>query len=204
MGTDGGAVRAPTVPDLGSWRERGALLAIALVLVAIAASLMTHVAGSGQVLGEGGGEASESAEQSTIVVPPLLGPLGSLLLIGGIWLVRHRSVSSLWFVLVPPLAFGFQELAERVLHVGSVPSGGAEPSLLATLLVQVPFALLAYGLARLLRAGVRKVIAFLRVHRRWPVIRPTSSPSWAFGPAWVPDRAGLAGAHFGRAPPDRR
>lgn len=204
MDTDRGAVLAPTIPGIASWRHRPALLIIAVLLLTVVASFVTHAAGAGPVGTEVGLEASESAEQSALALPPLIGPLGGLLLIGCVWLVRRGTVSSPWFVLVPPIAFGLQELAERLLHVGSVPSAGAEPSLLATLLVQLPFALLAFGLARLLRAGVRKVIAFLRVHRRWPRIRLASSPSWALAPAWVPNPPALAGAHFGRAPPDLR
>ena len=202
--TDRGAVLAPTIPSIASWRHRPALLIIAVLLLTVVASVVTHAAGAGSVGPEVAPEASESAEQSALVLPPLIGPLGGLLLIGCVWLVRRGSVSSLWFMSVPPLAFGLQELAERLLHVGSVPSAGAEPSPLATLLVQVPFALLAFGLARLLRAGVRKVIRFLRAHRRWPRIRPAFTSSWPLVPTRIPNRPALAGAHFGRAPPDPR
>ncbi len=58
-----------------------------------------------------------------MLLPPLVGPLGGLLLIGAIRVARGRSLSAMWFFIVPPLAFGLQELAEQVLHVGSLPFG---------------------------------------------------------------------------------
>jgi hypothetical protein len=175
-----------------------------MVLLTVAASIVTHAAGSGPVPNEVGREAGEAADQSAVFLPPLLGPLVSLLLIGALWLARCRSLNSMWFLLVPPLAFELQELAEGLLHVGSVPFGGDESSLLTTVLVQLPFAMLAVVIARLLRAGVRRVMAFLRVKRHWSGLRSASTPSWALAPVSVPNLPALAGAHFGRAPPDLR
>jgi hypothetical protein len=201
---DRGAVRSLSAPDPASLRRRRALLPVALVLLTVIASIVTHDAGSGPVSGEVGREAGEAAQQSAIILPPLLGLLGGLLLIGAIGLARRRSLSSLWFFLVPPFAFGLQEVAERLFHVGSLPFGGEEPSLLTTALVQLPFAVLAFVLARLLRGAVRRAIAFLRLGHQWPRVRSASRASWALGPVPVPNLPALAGAHFGRAPPDLR
>jgi hypothetical protein len=203
-GIDGGAVRARSIPDLESLRRRRALLPIALMFLTVIASVVTHAAGSGPVSGEVGHEAGEAGEQSAILLPPLLGPLASLLVLAAIWFAHHRSLNSMWFLLVPPLAFGLQELAERLFHVGSVPFGGAEASLMTTVLIQLPFAVLAVVLARLLRAGVRRAIAFLRVKRQFPRARSAFASSWALAPVFVPNLPALAGAHLGRAPPDLR
>jgi len=199
-----GAVRLLSTPYLERLRRQRTLLPIALTILAVMASVVTHVVGGGPLSGEVGGEAGEAAEHSAVFLPPMLGPLGSLLLIGAIWLVRGRSLKSVWFFLVPPLAFGLQELAERAFHVGSPPFGASEPTLLMAVLVQLPFAGLAIVLARLLRAGVRTVIAFLRVRRQWPRLASASTPIWTLAPVWVPNLPAPAGAHFGRAPPDLR
>jgi hypothetical protein len=53
------------------------------------------------------------------------------------------------FALLPPLAFVFQEHAERLLHTGQIPVRAAlEPTFRIGLLLQLPFALGAYLLAR--------------------------------------------------------
>jgi Zn-dependent protease with chaperone function len=55
------------------------------------------------------------------------------------------------YAAVPPAVFVLQEHFERLLHDGSFPLGAvAEPTFLLGLLFQLPFALLAFGLARLL------------------------------------------------------
>jgi hypothetical protein len=68
-----------------------------------------------------------------------------------------RSVSALagLFALLPPLAFVLLELLEGLVDRGAVPFGElAEPTFIAGLALQLPFAVAAYALARLLlRAG---------------------------------------------------
>ena len=180
---------------------RRALLAIGLLLVTLIASAVTHLAGTGLASGEGAGETVEAAAPPSTILPVVLGPLGSMVVLAAIWLARGRSLSSWWFVLVPPLAFGLQEASERLFDAGSLPFGGAEPSLAASLLTQLPFALLAVLLARLFRAAVRKVVAFLRARRHWPRGRFSTGRSWTSPPVFWPSLATPAGVHLGRAPP---
>jgi hypothetical protein len=55
------------------------------------------------------------------------------------------------FGLLPPIAFVVQELAERILHSGHVHPGTlAEPAVLIGLVLQLPLAVIALGLAWLL------------------------------------------------------
>jgi hypothetical protein len=55
------------------------------------------------------------------------------------------------FALLPPVAFVVQELAERLLHSGHVHVGTlAEPAVLIGLMLQLPLAVIALGLAWLL------------------------------------------------------
>jgi len=196
---DRGPVQAVRVPDRTPLLLRRVLLPVGLTLLTLIASVVTHLAGVAS--GEGVGEAAEGVAPTATIVPAVVGPLVSLLLLGAIWRVRSRSLSSWWFVLVPPIAFGLQEVTERLFDVGSVPFGGTEPSLAASVLMQLPFALMAVVLARLLRAAARKVVAFLRVGRAWPRGRFAVGPSWTTPRVFLPSLAAPAGVHLGRAPP---
>jgi hypothetical protein len=88
----------------------------------------------------------------------LAGALG-VVLAGALWhAVRGRKGSrpSPWvFAGLPALAFALQEHAERLVHTGAVPLAAVlEPTFLAGLLLQIPFALLAWVLTRaILRAA---------------------------------------------------
>jgi hypothetical protein len=191
----------------GSLRPRSALLPIGLVLLTLMASAITHVVGGGPVTGETGREAGEVTEAlggSATILPSLFGALGSLLLLVAIRLLHRRSLNGSWFLLVPSLAFGLQEFAERLFNVGGLGSGAAEPSLMTTLLVQLPFAAISVLLARFLRAGVRRVIERIRASRgpRW--IASRSLPTWGVPRSFVPSLAVPAGAYLGRAPPALR
>jgi hypothetical protein len=166
----------------------------------VAASVVTHLAAGPEA---DGAEAGEAAGHGAVLVPPLLGPLGALFLLGFVWLVRHRAPSPVWFLLMPPVALAIQELAERLLHAESLPLVGGEPSLLTTLLVQVPFAVVAFVLANLLRAAIQRVVQLLKVHVTVPSFRPAVS-AWAMPPLAFPDSRTLAGAHSGRGPPHLR
>lgn len=174
---------------VATWRS-GTLLAGSLVLMGVA-SVVTHLAGPAEAEG-----VSEASEHATAILPPLVGPLLALGLVGLARLGRRQALGPIWFLILPPLAFVLQELGERGLGSHMV-----EPGLLATALVQPPFALLAYALARLLRAAAIRVARFLRSPRRAPrprvatVAWPRLTLSVALAPA-------VAGAHRGRAPPN--
>ena len=64
----------------------------------------------------------------------------------------RMSGSPPWlFALVPPVAFVVQELTERLIHSGHVHAGTlAEPAVLIGLVLQLPLAVIALGLAWLL------------------------------------------------------
>jgi hypothetical protein len=67
------------------------------------------------------------------------------------------------FALLPPVAFGFQEHLERLIHTGAFPHTAAlEATFLAGLLLQLPFALVAFVAARALLAGADALSAALR------------------------------------------
>ena len=184
-------------------RRSSVLLVAASVLVMVLASVMTHLAAAGEASGAAGREAGEAAERGAVLVPPVVGPLGALLLLGLVWLIRRRTLGPAWFLLLPPVAFAIQELTERLSHAQSLPLAGGEPSLLAAFLVQVPFAILAFFLARLLRAAIRRVVELLHMPRTAPSLR-AATLGWPLPPLALPDRWALAGAHSGRGPPDLR
>lgn len=173
-----------------TWRT-GALLASSLAVMAIA-SVATHLAAPAEI----GGEAAEHAvEHATVILPPMVGPLAALALLGFVRLLRRRSLGPAWFLLLPPLAFGLQEVTERLVN-GQM----AEPGILAMAVVQVPFALLAYFLARILRAAIIRVGCFLATPRVLPRLR-VAGPSWLASPLTVAHVPAVLGAHRGRAPP---
>jgi hypothetical protein len=183
---DGGAVvRMPS-----SLRpSRGGVLLFASVVIMAAASIATHLAASGDVPGE----AAEHAEH--VAVPTVVGPIGALLLLGTIWLLRGRVLRPAWFLALPPAAFMIQELAERLTQ-----GPEAEPSLLATVPTQLAFARLAFLLARAVLGAVRRVVQFLAVGRS-RTRRPVPAPAWPATFASVAKLPAAAGAHLGRAPP---
>jgi hypothetical protein len=192
-----------SAPARGQLGRRSGVLLVATVLVMVAASVVTHLAAGPEADGAVGAEAGEAAGHGAVLVPPLLGPLGALFLLGFVWLVRRRAPSPVWFLLMPPVAFAIQELAERLLHAESLPLVGSEPSLLATLLVQVPFVVIAFVLAHLLHAAIQRVVELLRVPVTVPSFRPAVS-TWAMPRLGLPDSRTLAGAHSGRGPPHPR
>lgn len=173
---------------LPTWRT-GALLASSLGVMA-AASVATHLAGPAEAEG-----VSEAAEHAAVILPPVLGPLLALGLLGLVRFVRGCSLGPAWYLLLPPLAFGLQELVERGVNAQMV-----EPGVVAAALVQVPFALLAYALARLLRAAVVRVARFLSEPRQVPRVR-AARVSWAKPTLTVVPALAVAGGHRGRAPP---
>jgi hypothetical protein len=103
------------------------------------------------------------------------------------------------FGFLPPLAFTVQEHVEGVLHGGAVLGTVLEPSFLVGLALQLPFALCALLLARVLSHVAEAAGALLsrrpRPRLRHPVVR---RPSLAHR---VIRTSALASRHAGRAPP---
>lgn len=190
-------------PDPRWLPRRSTVLLAATGLIIVVASAMTHLAAGPEASGAVGAEVAEAADRGAVLVPPLLGPLSVLFLLGLVWLGRRRAPGPAWFLLLPLVGFGLQELAERLLRAESLPFIGGEPSLLATLLVQVPFGIIAFVLAHLLRAAIRRVVELLKVPVTVPLFRPAVSP-WLIPPLALPDAWALAGAHSGRGPPHLR
>jgi len=115
---------------------------------------------------------------------------------------RHRPVKSPLIVLLPPIAFVVQELAERVVHTGHVSwTVVVQPAFLLGLAFQLPFALAALIVAWLLDSAARAVGHALR-----DLPLPAFEP-FAPEPAHVvaaPRPAGLARGYGERAPPFAR
>lgn len=79
---------------------------------------------------------------------------------------RRLRLSARTFALVAPALFVVQEHLERLLHDGTVPwNAGLELTFLAGLLLQLPFALAAYGAARLLLRAARAAVRLLERRR---------------------------------------
>ena len=106
-------------------------------------------------------------------IAPVLGLVLALFLVVLLGrLTRRRAAGAALFFLLPPLAWVFQEGAERVLASESMPFTGAlEPSLLLGLLLQLPFGLAAYAVARLVFAAARRIFAVRRAQP--PAAAPT-------------------------------
>jgi hypothetical protein len=91
---------------------------------------------------------------------------------------RPRPLPAWAFALLPPLAYALQELTERFVHGSSdVWRAVQEPTFRVGLVLQLPFALAAWLLARLLLRAARSVgrlLASLRV-RRAPSVAPAAT-----------------------------
>jgi hypothetical protein len=105
------------------------------------------------------------------------------------------------FALLPPFAFVVQEHLERLLHTGEFPIDAAlEPTFALGILLQVPFAVLAWILARALLAVARTVGDILRPAR--PRILCVVGSSAHALDIREPRLGLLALGHGQRAPPD--
>jgi hypothetical protein len=91
-----------------------------------------------------------------------------------------RGPSAVTFAVLAPAIFCFQEHFERLVHHGGFPwSAVLQPTFVVGLLLQLPFALAAYLVARLLLGAARSVARWLSMPRRPCVAsaiddRPTS------------------------------
>ena len=108
------------------------------------------------------------------------------------------------FALVAPLGFVLQEHVERLVHESAVPWGTAlEPTFELGLVLQLPAAIAAWWIARLLlRAAQTAALAIVRAS---PIVRRPRDNPWA--PVLCPFTLGhacgpeLLSAAAGRAPP---
>ena len=143
---------------------------------------------------------------------PLLGGVAGALVVSGVFLHgravsrggagRVREVRLAQFAALPPLAFALQEHLERLIHDGTIVGVALEPTFMLGLLLQLPFAVVAYLLARFV-LGVAGRVA--RVLTGRTASRPRSLP-WAARPRFSLDLASarvpaLAGGHAERGPP---
>ncbi len=179
-------------------------LPIALVGIEAAHALANASFGSPEKAGEIFASAASGAE-----LVPMLSALALALLVLGLggrvagrwWLPQGAPLLALPFACLPPVAFVLLELVEALAHRGRVPADlGFEPAFLAGLVLQIPFALTGYLVARLLLRlsdGVRTLI--LRGRAAPPGERPAALPSKPRDDP--PRRARRGGAHLGRAPP---
>jgi hypothetical protein len=115
--------------------------------------------------------------------PLLFGMLAALIAVGfGAAVVdsarrrRTQPVPAWAFALLPPLGFAMQEFVERWLAGSNLPWWMVmQPTFRVGLLLQLPFALLAYALARLLLQAAREVGAVF-VGKPLPVAQLTLAP----------------------------
>jgi hypothetical protein len=122
----------------------------------------------------------------------------------GVWSAGSATAARLPFALLAPALFVLQEHVETVLHTGALPLGTAiEPTFLPGLLLQIPFALAAYAVARALVRLADGVRALVAARRRTP--HRTGAPAPRRPVFRVPPRcAAHSWAHSGRAPPRAR
>ena len=183
---------------------------LALPLIA-AGSLAAHSLGYVVARPDVERQAREAQEAGGTYLPQLP-PLAGLLLALAIALIASRVVSAArgtrtggaspwWFFLLPPLGFALQELLERVVHAESFPFQAAfEPAFLAGLLLQLPFGLIAFLVARALLAVARRILGTLvgRFRSRALGLPPDGPPPLAVS---LPRIAALALGRSGRGPP---
>lgn len=142
-------------------------------------------------------------------LPVALGIAGAVmlvsLLVGVADAASGRSSRGLpaWaFALLPLTTFVLQEILERSLHTGTFVWQAVEsPTFVPGLLLQLPFAVVAYVIARLLLRTASAVARIIGARRS--VFCPRSAPARSRLPlvVWLPRLAPLAGAAAGRAPP---
>jgi hypothetical protein len=119
---------------------------------------------------------------------------------------RGRPLPSLppaAFLFLPAVAFVLEEYLERLVVTGTFPWWTAsEPTFWRGVVLQLPFGLAAYLVARLLLRAATVVARVVRAGRRtWPAVRPAPSRPARPRAVVLPKLAPLAGAAAGRAPP---
>ena len=140
--------------------------------VAVAGSLLAHQVSYALQASDGAARArllAATGHGYLTRIPLLAGVLVAVAL-GG--LIREAAIrwkgtgrtGPIWpIALIPPLAFLVQEHLERLLHDGTFPWHlAAQPAFLRGLALQIPFALLALGLATVIAGTVRRVVDAIR------------------------------------------
>jgi hypothetical protein len=154
------------------------------------------------------GEVFASPTSGAGLLPPLLALALALILVGlggrmaGWWWLPGRSrLVALPFACLPPVGFVLLELGEGFVHAGAMPWGSMlEPTFLVGLVLQVPFALAAYVIARVLLRwsdSVRRLI----LRRAAPPLLAPSRPSHLRPSDDRPSTLRRGWAYSGRAPP---
>lgn len=191
--------------------ERRRLFWLLSVPLMAAGSLLAHAA-SYWLVAPNGHERLQLLEQSghgyLVCTPCLFAICLTLVLVGVAAHTaeaiqgRTRARVSAWpFALLPVLAFVVQEHLERLLHTGTFPvSAALAPTFLVGLLFQLPFALGALVLARVLVAAATTLGEALADRRRaypaWPLLLRAPALD-----ARTPRIPALASGAAERAPP---
>ena len=138
--------------------------------------------------------------------PTLVGSLCVALTVVGFAACVHTGIRRgarpplLLFALVPPVGFALQEHAERMLHHSAFSAGTVfEPTFLAGLLLQLPFAVVALLTARALLVAAGALARELGTPPRLR-LAPDTSLAVPNG-YWIPAAPTLVGARGQRAPP---
>ena len=153
---------------------------IALPL-AFAGTWVAHLVG--RALAPGAIEGSEAAEQlervtlphggpSTLAVAAVVAPVVAVALVvfvARLWTKARgrswRGAGTVWFTILPAVAYVSGELLERLTSGGSESlslHALREPALLLALALQIPFGVVAYAVARLLLAAALAIVARVR------------------------------------------
>ncbi len=141
-------------------------------------------------------------------LPMLMGLVGAAELLGVGWVLAgsvrrslQRPVPPWAFALLPVIGFSLQECIERWLSGSPFPWEFAlQPTFRVGLVLQLPFALAAYLVAKLLLRTAHKAGRALRGVLSRPLV-VGGSLSWVVLPEGAPRRAVRAGGHSGRGPP---
>jgi hypothetical protein len=132
------------------------------------------------------------------IVAVLLGLAGRFT---GAWTASHARAARLPFALLGPALYVVQEHIETVLRTGAAPVGTLlEPGFLPGLVLQIPFALAAYAIARALIRLADGVRALVASRRRVPRRAGASAPHRPVLAA-PPRSEAHRWAYSGRAPP---
>lgn len=110
------------------------------------------------------------------IVVALLSAAGVARLVGRLRRRPRQGASPWLFFALPPAAFSFQELIERLLHAEAAPFQAAlEPRFLIGLALQVPLGFVALLAARLLLRVVRRIAHALTRTEPTPALRRTGT-----------------------------
>jgi hypothetical protein len=189
-------------------------IAALLVSVAclIAGSLVAHALAYAMVIPDGAERARVLAETGHGYLgelPLIVAALAAIAIVGvsaevagGLRRQPARTIAAWPFALTAPLGFALQEHLERFLANGHWPwTAALDPTFSPGLALQLPFAWLAWRVARLLLRGAQAVERRLVRRRQGVRIAPAPRRAPAIGRVWTPRRQLLSSCAAGRAPP---